>query len=271
MAQMPHLRGWFAGVVLAGLCVGWSGPTVAERPAVGPDPLDVDVELVLAVDISHSMKEDEQELQRNGYIRALTSSDFLAALRTGPYGRIAVTYIEWAESDVQRVVIDWALVEDEASARKVAARLAAMPLHSGNFTSISSAISFATARFGQGFRGLRRVIDVSGDGPNNHGPPIEEARAAALAAGVIINGLPILIRDGESADSPALSDYYSACVIGGEGAFVEPVHTALDFDRAVRTKLVREVAGLQWQQPRIIPAAMRNPPAPANLGCPGAN
>lgn len=262
MAHMPHLRGWFAGCLFAGLCAAWGDPCAAASP--GTEPVDVDVELVLAVDISHSMKEDEQELQRNGYIRALTSPDFLTALKQGPYGQIAVTYVEWAEADVQKVVLDWTLVKDEASARSVAARLAATPLHSGNFTSISAAITFATAKFGHGYRGLRRVIDISGDGPNNHGPPIAEARADALAGGVVINGLPILIRDGESADSPALSDYYSACVIGGEGAFVEPVHNALDFDRAVRTKLVREVAALRHAE-FILPAAMSSPPAASDM------
>jgi hypothetical protein len=253
MAQMPHLRGWFAGCLFAGLCVSWTSPLGAASP--GAEPVDVDVELVLAVDISNSMKEDEQDLQRDGYIRALTSPDFLAALKQGPYGQIAISYVEWAEADVQKVVLDWTLVKDEPSARGVASRLAAMPLHSGNFTSISAAITFATAHFGHGYRGLRRVIDISGDGPNNHGRPIAEARADALSAGVIINGLPILIRDGEAADSPALSEYYSSCVIGGEGAFVEPVHNALDFDRAVRTKLVREVAALS-RMPVVIPAAM---------------
>jgi hypothetical protein len=256
MAQKPHRRGWYAGCLFAGLCVIWASPAGAASP--GAEPVDVDVELVLAVDISYSMKDDEQELQRNGYISALTSPDFLAALKQGPYGQIAVSYVEWAEADVQKVVIDWTLVKDEPSARSVAARLAATPLHSGNFTSISAAISFATDRFGHGYRGLRRVIDISGDGPNNHGRPIAEARADALAAGVIINGLPILIRDGGSADSPALADYYSACVIGGEGSFVEPVRHALDFDRAVRTKLVREVAGLP-HRPFIVPAAMAAP------------
>jgi len=207
----------------------------------------VDLELVLAVDISYSMDQEEQALQREGYANAVVSREFLEALRLGPTGRIAVAYVEWAGETEQQVVVSWRVIDGPDTARAFAEAISSAPLRRAYRTSISSALLFGADQFDlNGFQGLRRVIDVSGDGVNNQGPPVSLARDAVVSRGITVNGLPLLMkRSGASAlDIPELDVYYEDCVIGGAGAFVIPVQHQDEFARAIKTKLVLEVADL---------------------------
>jgi hypothetical protein len=208
---------------------------------------EVDLELVLAVDISRSMSAADLAIQRRGYAEALLSAEVLSAIRAGFLGRIAVTYVEWSGADRQRVLADWTLISSEADAAALAARISAETGGSLRRTSISEGLLFAARRFDSSpFRAPRRVIDISGDGPNNEGPPVTAARDAVLARGITVNGLPLM--SGLAADPlwhiDNLDLYYRDCVIGGPGAFVVPVRGWDAFADAVRRKLVLEISGL---------------------------
>lgn len=221
----------------------------------------VDVELVLAVDVSRSVSARELEIQRRGYAEALTSREVLTAIKQGAYGRIALTYIEWAGAGSQRIVVDWTLIDNAAGAFNFADRLTAFFDATLRRTSISAALAYSADRFdGNGFAGTRRVIDVSGDGPNNSGLGVAAVRDAVLARGIIINGLPLMTREGmgQEWDLPDLDHYYAACVTGGPGAFVIPVRGWAEFPAAVRRKLVQELAALP-----VRPATYHVVPQPA--------
>jgi hypothetical protein len=233
------------------------------RLGYGYDPeREVDVELVLAVDISQSMDVDEQEIQRAGYVAALTSREVLDAIRYGPTGRIAVTYMEWGGAGEQYVVADWSVIRDEASASAFAARIAAAPLNQRQRTSIASALDHATAMVAaNGYEGLRKVIDISGDGPNNQGGAVTAFRDRAVAAGITINGLPLMMKSDKDSWQAMMNidHYYEDCVIGGPGHFFVPVRSKAQFADAIRMKLVLEIAGLVPATPLIMPAAARKP------------
>jgi len=229
---------------------------------------NVDVELVIAVDVSYSMDPDEQALQREGYITGLTSPEFLNALHQGMHGKIAVTYFEWAGATDQKIVVPWRLIDSPAAAKAFTDEIAAAPYRRAFRTSISGALHFAMPLFeGSGFRGLRRVIDVSGDGVNNQGTPVTIVRDEALERGITINGLPILLKRPSAAtmDIENLDVYYEDCVIGGPGAFVIPIKERDQFREATRTKLVLEIAGRETA-PRIIPAAADKPRISCTIG-----
>jgi hypothetical protein len=253
------------GLAIGGLAIGSlaidAGAQGVNRPPGRAIETNVDVELVIAVDVSYSMDPDEQELQREGYITGLTSPEFLNALHQGMHGKIAITYFEWAGSTDQRIVVPWRLIDSPASARAFADEIAHAPYRRAYRTSISGALRFAQPLFeGSGFRGLRRVIDVSGDGVNNQGIPVTLTRDEALARGITINGLPILLKRPSAAtmDIENLDIYYEDCVIGGPGAFVIPITERDQFREATRTKLVLEIAGRQ-PPARVIPAAASAP------------
>jgi hypothetical protein len=204
------------------------------------------VELVIAVDVSYSMDPDEQALQREGYVLALTSKEFLQALRQGPHGKIAVTYFEWAGQSDQKIIMPWRLIDGPEAADAVAAELTRAPYRRASRTSISGGLRFAKPLFDDsGYKGLRRVIDVSGDGANNAGPLVVPTRDDVLAAGITINGLPIMLKRPYvgTMDIENLDVYYEDCVIGGPGAFVVPIREREKFIEATRTKLVLEIAG----------------------------
>ncbi|NQW11332.1 MAG: DUF1194 domain-containing protein [Alphaproteobacteria bacterium] len=229
-----------------------ANPTVAEP---------VDLELVLAVDVSRSMDADEQALQRAGYIAAFRDPDVLQAVRQGPLARIAVTYVEWAGAGLQQVVLPWTMIHDRASTERVARALEATPFERMRRTSISDALLFSAQLFGTGgFEGRRRIIDVSGDGPNNAGYPVLPARDQVLAQGITVNGLPIMLKRGYTGffDVKNLDLYYEDCVIGGLGAFLVTVQHPDEFARAIRRKLILEIAGRvppsRTVPARIIPA-----------------
>lgn len=219
---------------------------VAAAPLCAKDgAVAVDVELVLAVDISYSMDPEEQRLQREGYAQAIQSASFLTAIKSGAYGRIAVTYLQWASQHDQDVLLPWTVIDGPETARAVAERLAEAPYRRAQRTSISGAIDSAVKLFeANGFNGTRRVIDVSGDGTNNSGRPVMEARDDAVRQGITINGLPLLLRPSSWGfnDIANLDEYYEDCVIGGIGAFSIPIKERSQFATATRTKLVLEIA-----------------------------
>lgn len=223
-------------------------------PAVGTSqdaeqPIQVDLELVIAVDVSASMDSDELAIQRSGYVNAIRDADFISAVRSGPYGRVALSYIEWAHPRLQRVIVPWRLIAGAESARAFARELATRRQIRSSGTSISAALAFAMRYFDASpFHGLHKVIDMSGDGPNNFGPPVTDARDEALARGIVINGLPILIRP--SPLFPAMDQYYLNCIIGGPGAFAIPVRAVGDFSETIRHKLTIEVAGAEARNVR---------------------
>ncbi|CAN0582704.1 unnamed protein product, partial [Ectocarpus sp. 12 AP-2014] len=178
---------------------------------------------------------------------AITSDEVQATIGKGMIGRIAVTFMEWAGDDLQQVVVPWTLIDSPETAQSIADQLTAGFHGNMRRTSISGALTQAATLFDDnGFLGLRRVIDVSGDGPNNSGGPVLPARNAALARGIIINGLPLMTTDGFSSrwGIEDLDVYYLNCVIGGPGAFMIPVYDWSEFAEAVRRKLVLEIAGL---------------------------
>lgn len=227
---------------------------VTALPAKAED-LRVDLELILAVDVSRSMTGREMEIQRRGYAEALTSDDVVAALTGGPNGRVALTYVEWAGIDLQRTIVDWTVIASAADAERVARVLTVELSNNLRRTSISAALDHAAGLFvNNGYNGLRRVIDISGDGPNNMGRAVTAARDAAVDQGITINGLPLMTREGLGMmwHLDDLDLYYKACVIGGPGAFVIPVRSWAEFVPAVRQKLILELVG---RQPEVQKAA----------------
>jgi len=208
----------------------------------------VDLELVLAVDVSMSVDAEEGHLQRQGYVEAFRDPLVVEAIQAGILGRIAVTYFEWANATHTHIVAGWTLIDSPASAARFAAALAQRRPGPARFTSISGALDFGTLLFDDnGFEGSRRVIDVSGDGPNNWGDLVTRARDRAVARGVTINGLPILdLGSGPFAryNIADLDLYYRDCVIGGPAAFIVVAEDFTAFASAIRRKLILEIAGL---------------------------
>jgi hypothetical protein len=206
----------------------------------------VDLQLVLAVDVSRSMDATEQRVQREGYVAAFRSAEVLKAIASGPLGQIAVTYIEWSSAFYQKVVVPWRVISSDEDALLFADELARAPLMVDSRTSISGGLSFATGAFlTSGINSDRRTIDVSGDGPNNDGQSLPPVRERVLMQGININGLPILLDPSPTlgAFGPvSLADYYEDCVIGGPGAFVIAIRSLKDFAPAIRRKLVLEIA-----------------------------
>jgi hypothetical protein len=205
------------------------------------------------------MDMEELAIQREGYAQAIVSKEFLNALKTGPTGKIAVTYFEWAASSDQKLIIPWRVIDGPESADAVAAEIMKTPIRRASRTSISGAINFAMPLFDENqLHGLRRVIDISGDGPNNNGGPVTIARDEAISKGIVINGLPIMAKEPSysTMDIENLDLYYEDCVIGGPGSFVVTIKERDKFKEAIRTKLVMEVAGLTPPgPPRPIPVA----------------
>ncbi|NOG70585.1 DUF1194 domain-containing protein [Roseicella sp. DB1501] len=223
-----------------------SAPMLRPRPARA-DGEPVDVLLVLAVDVSRSVDDDEARLQREGYRAAVSDPQVVEAIRGGMIGAIGVAYVEWAGAEYQRLVLPWMRISGMAEAQAWSERLAEAPRASLSWTSISSGLDFSRTTLQQApFDGTRRVIDVSGDGVNNSGGPVEPARDRLVAEGVTINGLPIVNDRPTFGRMPPipLDDYYRDSVIGGPGAFVVVAEDFQSFGNAVKRKLIREVAGL---------------------------
>jgi len=238
------------------------------RPA--PPLPEVDVELLLAVDVSRSMSRAELEVQRRGYAAALRSPGVIAAIEAGLTGQIALSYVEWAGAGSQTIVVDWTVISDAAGARAFAARLMDTQTPPSRRTSISGALDYArNAIQTNAYDGLRKVIDISGDGPNNEGGAVDHARNRVLAEGITINGLPLLTRERNDGAWPAvdLEAYYRACVIGGPASFVIPVHSWEGFADAVRRKLVLELVGLTPDDIAPPTAQIWRASAPPRINC----
>ena len=217
-------------------------------PAAAQDRKQVDLALAMAIDISGSIDPDEAHLQREGYVQAFRDPVIVKAILGGANGRIAVAYYEWSDAWVQRILIDWTLLDSEAAIEAFASRLAAAPISIARRTSISGAIRYAIPLFGKNpYEAERKVLDISGDGSNNDGALVTDMRHEALKERIVINGLPIMNDRPNPFGFPSEADldkYYLACVTGGPRSFVEVARNFEDFPRAVRKKLLQEVADI---------------------------
>jgi hypothetical protein len=227
--------------VRAATLMGLGFGCIAGGGAARAEPLlEVDLQLVLAVDVSHSMDGEEHRIQRDGYVAAFRHPDIVRAIESGPLGRIAVAYFEWAGPRHQSVAVPWTVLAGREDANAFADALAAQPIMPEAGTSISAALQFAERIFAVGgATGLRRAVDVSGDGPNNAGPPLAPMRDRLVGAGITINGLPIAVAAPRRSDVAA---YYERWVVGGPGAFTVAVGEISSLAEAILRKLVREIA-----------------------------
>jgi len=220
----------------------------------------VDLLLVFAADVSRSIDQEKFQLQRDGYAAAITNPRVLDAIRSGPHHRIAVCFVEWSGIGAQKLLIDWTVIGDAASAQQFAAQLAEAPRSFADRTSISGAIEFAMVQLDKApFEAARRTIDVSGDGTNNAGRDVKLARDEALAKGVTINGLVILSDhplswNAEHTNPPGgLDRYYQENVIGGPGAFVMVAQNFNSFGQAIMNKMIAEIAAARGPRYAALP------------------
>jgi hypothetical protein len=215
-------------------------------PAAAQDRKEVDMILALAIDISGSVDPDEARLQRQGYVEAFNDPTIIKAILGGNHGRIAVAYYEWSDSYVQKLLIDWTLLDSKEAIADFTARLSRAPISIARRTSISGAIRYAIPLFGRApYETDRKVLDISGDGSNNDGGLVTDLRHDALKERIVINGLPIMNDRPNPYGFPSETDldkYYLHCVVGGPRSFVEVAVNFEDFPRAVRKKLLQEVA-----------------------------
>ena len=220
----------------------------------------VDLELVIATDVSRSIDREEALLQRRGIAEAFRNQAVIRAIGSGFLRKIGVAYIDYSSRAFNRIVIDWTVVHDRKSAEGFASRLLEAPLTFGRRTSISDAIELAREMIeSNALEGTRRVIDVSGDGPNNHGRLVDAVRDATIARRIAINGLPIVNRRSAFNSRfylPDLDKYYQGCVIGGPGAFLVVANSFEDFARAIRRKLILEISGIEPKIGRLLSASL---------------
>ncbi|HEY2134562.1 MAG TPA: DUF1194 domain-containing protein, partial [Xanthobacteraceae bacterium] len=224
----------------------------------------VDLLLVFAADVSRSIDQPKFQLQRDGYAAAITNPRVLDAIRSGPHHRIGVCFVEWSGAGAQKVVIDWTVIRDSASAQQFASQLVEAPRSFADRTSISGAIEFAMAQLDKPpFEGARHTIDVSGDGTNNAGRDVKLARDEALAKGITINGLVILSErplswNAEHTNPPGgLDKYYQDNVVGGPGAFVMVAEDFNSFGQAIINKMIAEIAEARPRRFAALPALLR--------------
>ncbi|MER9586969.1 DUF1194 domain-containing protein [Mesorhizobium sp. M0276] len=218
-----------------------------EKWLLMPSADEVDVAIVLAADMSGSINQSEAALEREGYASALESTDVLEVIKEGPQGKVAVTYLEWSSAGTSETRLDWAILSDAHDASFIAGAIRddSERKHSGphgSKTSISYAIDVSVDAFDKlPARASRRIIDISGDGTNNDGFPVEDSRRRALQKAIVINGLPIGhdVENGET-----IPEYYERHVIGGPGSFMVTANSAAEFRQAITYKLAREVAFL---------------------------
>jgi hypothetical protein len=210
---------------------------------------NVDLKLVLATDVSGSINNEELQLEREGTAEAFLDPVVVNAIRSGALGRIAVSMVDFSSPGLGKVVIDWRIIRDQASAASFAEAVRDTPRTPGRRTSVSNALELGSLLFASSEKDIvatRRVIDVSGDGPNNDGNPMQEVHDKTIVAGIVVNGLPIM-DDNANGYYPNLDKYYAACVAGGRGAFVIVVRTFKDFGAAMRRKLILEISQDQTQ------------------------
>jgi uncharacterized protein DUF1194 len=240
------MRMWMTAIAFALAAAA----SLAARPALAEEGT-VDLLLVLAADVSRSVDEKKFKLQRDGYAAAIADPRVVRAMTAGPAGRIALCFIEWASNGEQTVVIDWTAVAGDGDAKGISARVREAPRSFMGRTSISAAIDYSMAHLARSpFQAPRRVIDVSGDGTNNSGRPVTQARDEAIAAGVTINGLVILSEvplptNPQHTHPPGgLTAYYENNVIGGPGAFVLEAENFESFGQLMISKLIKEIAAV---------------------------
>ena len=228
--------------------------TAAGRSATGAT-IPVDVELILAVDVSRSVDPEEQEMQFSGYEAAFRDRRLIEGIMGGPVGSVACMMFTWSDWHIQNVVVPWHHLDSPGASHRFADAIAAAPRRTWLYTSISGAMDFSAKQFGQGFEGTRKVVDISGDGVNNSGRPVAEARAEALEQGIVLNGLAVLDRTPTplalSSALPPLDTYYREEVIGGPGAFLVVAEGFGAFEAAVRRKIIREIAAAPPPGPRV--------------------
>jgi len=236
------MQGTFLGLLSAALLLGGAAGVKAET---------VDLQLILTSDVSRSIDNEEFKLQREGYASALENPQVLSAIRSGPNGAIAVSFIEWSSVNEQKVVVDWSVIRDGEGAAVVAAQIRTAPRSFVGHTSISDGLDFAVKRFDvSGMTSPRRVIDVAGDGTNNSGRTISDARDDAVAKGIVVNGLAIINLNpnfgfiAHTQPPGGLPSYYKENVIGGPGSFVLQIDDFNSFADAMVQKLVTEISGL---------------------------
>ncbi|HET8727942.1 MAG TPA: DUF1194 domain-containing protein [Alphaproteobacteria bacterium] len=232
-------------MTIAAFFVAWLAAEPAPAPAQTQAQTDVDLELVLTADGSGSIDDGELRLQREGYAEAIASPRVLDAILSGFNGRIAVAYVEWGGATSQHTIVDWMVVEDEASARAFGDALLAAPRAATGWNSISGAIDYAAGLIADNrHEGFRKIIDVSADSGHYGGRPVQAARNDAVSAGVTINGLVVASRDGSmpGPDAATLEDHFRRDIIGGPGAFVMVADEKTSFAQAVLNKLLLEIA-----------------------------
>jgi hypothetical protein len=208
------------------------------------------------------MSPSELAIQRDGYAAALRHEAVIEAIRDGVHGQIAVTYVEWAGVAVQNIVVPWTIIAEREDAEAFARQLTLHPPESARRTSISGALTFANDVFAESSnRAMKRVVDISGDGPNNQGGLVTGARDALVEQGIVVNGLPLMTDGGLTTafDVPDLDIYYQECVIGGPGSFMIPVNDWSQFPEAVRRKLVLELAGPPGDDLPVVMASSHEP------------
>lgn len=233
-------RRWMLSLLAAPALIG-------PRPARASAPEAVDVELVLAVDVSRSVDPEEQEMQFKGYAAAFRDPRMIEAFVGGPVGAIGCTLFTWSDWNIQEHLIPWMKLGGAGDCHRFAAAVDAAPRRTHLYTSISGAMDFAATLFGTRFEGTRQVVDISGDGVNNSGRDVALARADAIAEGIVLNGLAVLDRSPPPAglmQMQPLDEYYQERVIGGPGSFVMVAEGFEAFESAVRRKIIREVAGV---------------------------
>src|SRR5882672_12313613 len=230
-------------------------------PAAPEGPIKVDIKLVIATDVSLSINDEEEQLEREGIAEVFLDPDVVKAIKSGALGRIAVAMLDWSSPNYDRVVLDWTIVEDEASASALAEKVRRIPRTPGTRTSISGALERATLMLNESdgkIVATRKVIDVSGDGPNNDGISLQHIHDTTADNGIVVNGLPIMDENAEGY-VPDLDKYYAACVVAGKGAFLVVVKRYKDFGAAMRHKLVLEISQNESQIKQALQELQANP------------
>jgi hypothetical protein len=251
------MRSSLALIAVAVLCCWLNG---------GARAAGVDLVVVLAADVSRSVDDEEFQLQRKGYAAALTDARVLKAIQATKTRAIGVCFIEWSGEDDQKIVLPWTEIRDEEDGGGAAAVILKAPRSFTGRTSISAAIDYAMKYFAKAaWPATRRIIDISGDGTNNAGRPITEARDQATAAGVTINGLAIINEQpnfGYSAHTHppgGLPNYYRQNVVGGSSAFLIVVKNFESFADAMANKLAKEINVARGADGEAV-ASLQHPP-----------
>jgi hypothetical protein len=242
-AAARKFRGPMRAVFLGATALALAGLS-SSAPLAASGANQVDLKLVLATDVSGSINDEEAQIQRQGTADAFVDPDVIKSISSGALGRIAVALIDFSSPEYDKVVLDWHIVHDKASANAFAELVRSAPRTPGRRTSISSALELGSTLIEASSADIvatRRVIDVSGDGPNNDGNAMREVHDRIVGQGIVVNGLPVM-DDNANGYYPELDKYYAACVAGGRGSFVVVVHSYKDFGAAMRHKLILEIS-----------------------------